>query len=42
MRVSLAGRLNGKDLQCDMVCRSISSLDTDDWAVLQSRVLFEV
>ena len=42
LRVHLPRRLDGPGIQCSVVCGSFYSLDSDDWAVFQSRVRFVV
>ena len=42
LRVHLPRRLDGPGVQCSVVCGSFYSLDSDDWAVFQSRVRFVV
>lgn len=42
LRVHLARGLDRQGVQCSVVCWSFYSLDSDDWAVFQSRVRFVV
>lgn len=42
LRVNLARGLDGQGVQCGVVCWGFYSLDSDDWAVFQSRVRFVV